>query len=89
MVGRLKNAEVLEGLEECRIDGGLKKCRNIGGLNRMQKGLRAKNIAGCLKGYVEYNKVGPLEGRRGSEGQKNAGRLEDSEEYRMVGGLRE
>ena len=52
----------------------------------MQKGLRAKNIAGCLKGYVEYNKVGPLEGRRGSEGQKNAGRLEDSEKYRMVGG---
>ena len=38
------------------------------------KGLRAKNIAGCLEGYVEYKKVGTLEGKRGSKGQKNAER---------------
>ena len=44
------------------------------------KGLRAKNIAGRLEGYVVYNKVGTLEGIRGSEVQKNAERLEVSEE---------
>ena len=46
-------------------------------------------MQGCLEGYVEYKKVETLKGKRGSEGQKNAGRFEDSEEYRMVGGLRE
>ena len=67
--------------KECSSVGRLRGMQDQWRVKKMQeywraqyKGLRAKNIAGCLEGYVEYKKVGTLEGKRGSKGQKNAER---------------